>query len=385
MKYFFAVILFCIMSLNLLADKNYEDSGYFLSFSQKGQLIWRGQIQGDDGNWYDIRIVPGYVTPSKYAWENWGNVTDSFGEYLDSEKYRNLSRHSRDAYDWAFNDCVNKFIIKGVPNAWSEYFGAASNKVEKRIFGWPMAYPIATFQVFVDNIFRVTAGFTGCVLGATAGTVLVPGYHVLDSTVKGTYYFVGPGMVMPVSGYAWNTVISPPLALTGQKPSEQRVDGYWVKRISHEEHDAMTKDIDENELSAIAEWGKIIYEKLNKYEDERLAADKEYSKRVAELYEQNNKKKQVLSKEEENEYQKLLNSSENTEIVNRLRETGTNDYTIRVNYSKIKKNLLDKNMDNAQAMKVYNLLRKYSKKNDGTRGKTDPVRESIQVIKNADK
>jgi hypothetical protein len=158
-----------------------------------------------------------------------------------------------------------------------------------------------------------------------------------------------------------------------------------VKRISHEEHDAMTKDIDENELSAIAEWGKIIYEKLNKYEDERLAADKEYSKRVAELYEQNNKKKQVLSKEEENEYQKLLNSSENTEIVNRLRETGTNDYTIRVNYSKIKKNLLDKNMDNAQAMKVYNLLRKYSKKNDGTRGKTDPVRESIQVIKNADK
>jgi hypothetical protein len=192
-------------------------------------------------------------------------------------------------------------------------------------------------------------------------------------------------MIMPVSGYAWNTIISPPLALTGQKPSEQRVDGYWVKKISPEEHDALTKAIDENELSAIAEWGKIIYEKLNKYEDESEAADKEYNKRVAELYEQNNKKKQALNKDEENEYRELLNSPENRKIVNRLRETGTNAYTIRVNYFKIKKNLLDKNMDNAQAMKAYNLLMKYSKKDNGSRGKTDPARESIEVIRNTDK
>lgn len=45
--------------------------GYFLSLSQKGQLIGTGTIRDKAGNVYDVHVVPGYVDPaqrmSKYA------------------------------------------------------------------------------------------------------------------------------------------------------------------------------------------------------------------------------------------------------------------------------------------------------------------------------
>ncbi len=387
MKRLIILGMIIITSMNLSAA---EDEGYFLSFSQKGQLIWRGQILGDDGNWYNIRIVPGYVAPTKYACEAWGDASDSFGEYFESKKYKDIADNSGDAYEWAFDKCVNKFIIKGIPESWSDYFGAASNKVEKRIFGWPMAYPVAVFQTFIDNIFRVTAGFTGCALGATAGTVIVPGYYMMDSTVKGGYYFIGPGMILPISGYTWNTVISPPLAVVGQKPSEARSDGYWVTKITPAEFEAKNKDLDEEDLKMIAEWGVILSKNLGKYDEECKKTDVESNKKVQEIYSKANKRKSELNKEESDEFQKMLSSPENREIVKKLEEMGMNHYTVSINYIKLKKSLADKNMSEEQAGKAYLLLMKYSNpkisdKKSISVDKTDPVRESIEVLKKTDK
>ncbi len=400
MKKMLGLAVICFLSLNLMSA---EDEGYFLSFSQKGQLIWRGQILGDDGNWYNIRMVPGYVSPSRNALENWGNATDSFGEYFQAKKYNDLSKNSNDAYEWAFDDCINKFMIKGVPDAWSDYFGAANRKVEKRIFGWPMAYPVAVFQTFVDNIFRGVAGTTGCVLGATAGTIIVPGYHMINSGVEGVYYFVGPGMILPMSAYTWNTIISPPLALTGQKPSEERIDGYWVTRISPDEDQAENNKLDGDDIDAIAKWGKILYDNLGKYEDGRVknqkiladklqALDEEYSRNKQELYKVNDKTREESFKAEQIDNKKLINSTENKEIICKLGEMGLSNYTVGANYYKLTRALAGKNMSEEQARTAYELLKRYSNiKQSSTKpvasnkGYTDPVKESIEVIKNTDK
>ncbi len=403
MKKMLGLAVICFLSLNLMSA---EDEGYFLSFSQKGQLIWRGEIKGDDGSWYNIRMVPGYVAPSRNALENWGDATDSFGEYFEARKYKDLSRNSSDAYEWAFDDCINKFIIKGVPDSWSEYFGAANNKVEKRIFGWPMAYPVAVFQTFVDNVFRGVAGTTGCVFGATAGTVIVPGYHMINSGTKGVYYFVGPGMILPMSAYTWNTIISPPLALTGQKPSEERIDGYWVTKISPDEYQAENNKLDGDDIDAIAVWGKILYDNLWKYEDERVknqkiladklqALNEEISKKKQELIDDSSKTSKDSYKAEQDGHKRLLNSPENNEIICKLGEMGLSNYTVEVNYYKLTRALAGKNMSEEQARTAYELLKRYSNikpvagkpssnKKDSAE-KTDPVKETIQVLKNTDK
>lgn len=379
------ILALAILAVSINCSFAADDEGYFLSFSQKGQLVWRGEILGDDGNWYNIRIVPGYVAPSKCAWEGWGDGVDSFGEYFGSKKYKDIAKDSGDVYEWAFDKCIWKFVIKGAPEAWSEYFGAAGEKVEKRIFGWPMAYPVAFFQALGDNIFRIPVGITGCALGTTAGTAIVPGYHMMNSTFKGGFYFIGPGMILPISGYTWNTIIAPPLALTGQKPSEARIDGYWVTKMSQAEFEARSRSIDDSDMKQIADWGRMLLDKLGRYDDERAKTYKDTSRKVREAYDEQARKINELESQEKTEFQKLKDMQENKAIVDILREKNIDNYTISSNSNRIKAYLVNSNMTEAQADKIVNMLRKYSDfrrpvEKFNPDNKTDPVRESIKVI-----
>ena len=45
-----AVTMFVTSAAVVLA----QDTGYFLSMEQKGQLLWRGRIKDSDSIWYDI-------------------------------------------------------------------------------------------------------------------------------------------------------------------------------------------------------------------------------------------------------------------------------------------------------------------------------------------
>ena len=55
-------------------------------------------------------------------------------------------------------------------------------------------------------------------------------------------YFVSPagksvgyaairGTALPGVAASWNTVIAPPLGLTGQQPAAERAAGFWGKRL----------------------------------------------------------------------------------------------------------------------------------------------------------
>ena len=58
---------FLLYFLALAAAAQADDSGYFLSWTQKSQLIADGKIEDSRGQVYDIWIVPGYWPPARYA------------------------------------------------------------------------------------------------------------------------------------------------------------------------------------------------------------------------------------------------------------------------------------------------------------------------------
>ena len=71
---------------------------------------------------------------------------------------------------------------------------------------------------------------------------------------------------------------------------------------------------------------------------------------------------------------------------------GLSNYTVGANYYKLTRALAGKNMSEEQARTAYELLKRYSNiKQSSTKpvasnkGYTDPVKESIEVIKNTDK
>jgi len=262
------------------------DEGYFLSLRQKGELLMEGGIQDATGDWYDVWVVPGYAPPTRFGHRYLLHTGEDFAEYASAKKYRDLRQQSHDAFEWAYKDSLVDFTLKGTPRAWSENFATARKRTERRIFGWWFAYPWATFSSVVDNAFRVPVGLAGTVLGSAAGAVGLPVYHLTNSAVKGAWHF-GTGVVLvPTTGYAWNTVIAPPLALAGQKPAPERVDGFWVtRRDAGEQRRAVASErpLPQEQVAALAIWGRQLLAELGPYQERQHAVDLRAAAEVKEV------------------------------------------------------------------------------------------------------
>lgn len=370
------------------------EDGYFLSFSQKGELISSGRIKGDDGRIYDIRICPGYKYPVRYGWNNLKQAGGNLGEYFSSEKYSDMIDASGDCLEWAFDDCMYDFAIKGSGKAWKKNFSRAHDRVEKRVFGWWMAYPWAFMKSTVDNVVRIPLGFVGCAAGTAAGTAVVPAYFMTDSMIKAGWNGGVEGLLIPVSGVAWNTVISPPMAIAGQKPAESRVDGFWVRIVP--ESYTPGKELNSREVFQLAELGLILRVDQKVVDEKREALNKENRERTRVLYEEINKinkdlrsRIEALREEEKKLVENTLRSEKASELSRELKNAGLSRELIRKRQGEIKKHLEKEHGISAQeAWQIINILINFSESiteipldlQDHPQ-KLDPVTESIETIK----
>lgn len=249
-----------------------SDPGYFLSMRQKGQLIGKGQIEDSAGRWYDVWIVPGYVQPARRVRTYVRETGSDLAEYVQPEKYRSIAKHSKNAFVWAFDDCLLDFTIKGVPRCWKRNFADARNRTGRRVFGWWFAYPWAVLESTVESAARVVFGGAGTALGTAWGVAVVPGYYTVNSAAKGAWHLGVDALLFPAIGITWNTAIAPPLALVGQKPSPSRVDGFWVTQLTQNEikqAGARSEPISRDEINELARWGRALLRETETYESRR--------------------------------------------------------------------------------------------------------------------
>jgi hypothetical protein len=203
-----------------------------LHADQMGDIVLYGQVTGEDGARYDIWIVPGYVGALKDAAGGWSAAGSDFAEYGSSKLYEDIYDDSKAMLKFAGGTAVVDFALKGSANAWAEAFDAAAKRCEKRVFGWWAAYPWAIIEATGESVFRLVIGIPGGAIVATAGVTIVPAAEFLWPTVKGVYHGVIKGTALPIVAVAWNTVIVPPMALTGHQPTAERADGFWMRRLS---------------------------------------------------------------------------------------------------------------------------------------------------------
>jgi hypothetical protein len=266
------------------AENTSADYGYFLSFKQKGQLIGQGRIQDARENWYDVWIVPGYAPPMARAGKYMGKAGDAFGEYGGAKKYHDLAQASSEAFEWAYEDCLDHFIGRDLPRAWGRYWRQARERTKKRVFGWWFAYPWAAVESTVDPLVRVPLGVCGAAIGTIGGGVVVPSGYMLNSTAVGTWHFTANGVAVPAAACSWNTVIAPPMALVGQKPAPSRVDGFWVTLVSPNDYarqEQEKKPISDAEWQALLQWGKVLLKTCKPFEEQRDQQRAELDKWVA--------------------------------------------------------------------------------------------------------
>ena len=131
-----------------------------------------------------------------------------------------------------------------------------------------MAYPWAFMESTVESAFRGALGTVGTVGGTVSGVAIVPAYHALDSAVAGVWNLSVNGVVIPSVGITWNTVVGPPLALVGQKPSESRVDGFWVTIVSSGAEPGMLK-LSAGEAELLGQWGLLLLKETQPFAEQR--------------------------------------------------------------------------------------------------------------------
>ncbi|MDD2599773.1 MAG: hypothetical protein PHO37_11165 [Kiritimatiellae bacterium] len=307
------------------AEPPSEDSGYFLSCKQKGQLIWQGRMQDSSGSWYDIWIVPGYVDPARQCRINTLKAGGDFAEYGHRQKYKDLGDASSDAFDWAYDDCLMDFALKGSKKAWSESWKEAGKRTQKRVFGWWLAYPWAVLESTLSTVVRIPVGAAGTVLGSAWGGAVVPVYYGVNSTVKGTLRFGVRAVALPASAVVWNTAASPLMALVGQKPAPSRVDGFWVTQLSGEELQSALQaqePVSREELEALARWGIVLLTASEPFDVKRKELREQANQQRTELNQRFSELEKNLSQAEQQALRAAASSSELQATISLLRESG---------------------------------------------------------------
>jgi len=363
------------------------DSGYFLSWRQKGELIGTGLIRDGRGNQYDIWIVPGYVVPAHRMAKYIGHTGDDFAEYFGSRKYHDLADDSGDCFDWAYHDCLVKFVYKGVPQAWGDDLHHAGERTDKRVFGWWFAYPWAVLEGTVDTVVRVPLGLTGAALGTASGAVVVPAFHAVDSTVKGAAEFGVGAIAGPVVACAWNTVIAPPMALVGQKPAPSRVDGYWVtmqtppEQARHALPQATAEDI-----AALTRWGRALLHESQALDARRQQASQERQDllRTAEAQYQTNLA--TLATAEQARISAAATAPALRDQLRELSQRGFDRERTAAAFGDVEKRLRSEGVPSPEIWRIRGLLTRHPPATMTNlppvvvRDKTDPLQQSLHVI-----
>jgi hypothetical protein len=363
------------------------DTGYFLSWEQKGQLIGSGRIKDAEGNWYDVWVVPGYDEPAQDTMTYLGKTGSAFGEYFGSKKYHDLGDASWDALTWGFDDCLDDFILEGQPKAWGEYWSTAEKRTSKRVFGWWFAYPWALMESVVDPVVRVPVGLCGTVLGTAAGVAVVPTYYAVNSTVEGTWYLAVDAIILPTVACTWNTVIAPPMALVGQKPAPSRTDGFWVKQVATEEELQRAKAVDEpitsEDVKALAAWSRLLLTTVPPLDKQRLEIQRKAGAERMAISKKENEDTQAVNQKLKESVEALLANPDQKGLLDYLRERNFNPQRTSKAFTDLRQHFKTE-LSDEEINQVIQLLHRYppstTPQKAPLRPKTDPVKHSVEVI-----
>ncbi|MEM7392259.1 MAG: hypothetical protein AAF492_07905 [Verrucomicrobiota bacterium] len=372
------------------------DPGYFLTLKQKGQLIFKGRVQDSRGGWYNIWICPGYTEPLRSMKDGLYNAVTPLKDLGDFEHFKDMKHQSRDAFDFAFENCIEEFMIEGIPQSWEKYFDRAGERAEQRVFGWWLAYPWATMQSSVASATRLTFGSAGAVIGVVGGLAVIPGWHVVkhvgDPTMESAGVLVNDVVLQPVTAVAWNTLVSPPLAVAGQKPAPQRVDGFWVRFISPEDLEFLVsrtpRPIDAAEKETLQPFGAFLQEHFSDFVKEMNTLNQSHNQRQQELHREYQKARQEMDAAMKKTLEAWVSDPGHEEAVDLIRYLKGRGHLDQMRLNSILEEVrVQGGLKSQDVHHLRRLLRGISiphRIHENAIDHTDPVKESIRVIDEID-
>lgn len=235
-----AGLLLLLMWLAVAADAG----EYFLDGAQRRELLREGYITGRDGARYNVWIVPGYAEPWAQVGKGWRAAGEDLKAYGRPDYWPDMIDTTRAVMRFARRDVLRDFAWEGSARAWRESSAAAQRRTQRRVFGWWLAWPWAVVEGGTEALVRVGAGVPGGAALWAGGAAGTPATYLIWPVALGAGHAFGQGVLLPLGGAGWNTLVAPPLALAGQQPAPERADGWWMKRMADPAEDDIRARLD---------------------------------------------------------------------------------------------------------------------------------------------
>ena len=227
----------------------------------------------------------------------------------------------------------------------------------------------------VSTVCRLPIGAVGGVLGVGSGVVAVPAWHMIAPAGSAVCDIGIDGLILPVGAGAWNTVVAPPLALLGQKPSPERVDHFWIIPVNAEDIAASRlrdEPLSAAELDAILAWAKQVEGPLAEFAEDQAEINKVEAAERRKLQQQHSNAR----KARQQAFEDSLPAANLPGTVNRQR--------LNEQHEQVRAYLRKHKVDSSQIHQLLRRLREKAPTHTAVPEKTDPVKESVDIIENLD-
>ncbi|PTQ90075.1 hypothetical protein [Agitococcus lubricus] len=176
-------------------------------------------------------IVPGYVVPINHVAKGWQRAGTSLSQYVKPQFYTDIANTANTTWRWGAKEVLMDYTVQGVADTWQTSMAKAKSRTQKRVFGWWLAYPWASFESSILTVLRVATGLPIGVAVTASAYTLVPTVGMVSPVIVSVATATIEGTAYPVVAASWNTLIAPPLALFGQQPAPERADGFWMRQV----------------------------------------------------------------------------------------------------------------------------------------------------------
>ncbi|HJV23377.1 MAG TPA: hypothetical protein VJ570_11805 [Holophagaceae bacterium] len=361
------------------------DSGW-ATWAQRGELLWRGEMEDGQGRRYNVRILPGYVAPWHFAGEGWTDAGSDLAEYGAADTWTTMGHHARDSFKWGWKTSFWKFGLKGSGEAWSDNFQKAGQRTARRTFGWPLAYPWAFIASAFESALRLPLGVAGAALG-TAGAVVDPVVETTWPALKATWHAGVNGVVLPVAAWGWQSVAAPLAVPFASAPTPARADGTWMKLMppstpqpTEAVPDSVVADLTRYAAQTAALDADAGTSLVDLRRRERAELDAVRARFAAEA--------KGVEEARARKLQAWLEEPANREAVERLAQHGGDAATLRRATEPLVQRLVATGLPEAEARGVVQRLLAHPlvPRTQGTSryDKTDPLRSAVDTVKRVD-
>jgi len=173
------------------------------------------------------------------------------------------------------------------------------------------------------------------------------------------------------------------MALVGQKPSPERVDGFWISMV--DSAPSSPAEVSGDSIAVIAEFGMKLHAELTPIDQRRQEEEKRLNEEIQKLNQLSYSNRMLYAESRKNKVEEIIKDESLRPVLERIVHERWNYDRFRQHRKAIIGEMMDSGLSEQEAEKAMRDIEAAPLKNYPIRRpppKTDPVTESIEVIKN---